>query len=128
MTTYHAAVWLDHNEARVFHVGAHDFDETTIASPKAHSMLHRRSGPGADSGQRAAEDQRYYHEVAAALVEAEAVLVLGPATAKLELIRHLHRHDPRLEAKIVGVETVDHPTDRQLAKFVRAYFKERQMR
>ena len=49
--------------------------------------------------------------------------MLGPSTAKLELIEHVHKHDPALEPKIVGVETVDHPTDRQLVAFVRRYFR-----
>jgi stalled ribosome rescue protein Dom34 len=124
MSYYHAAVWLDHNEAKIFHVGAEQFDETVIVAPKAHTQLHRRSGPGADSGHRAQEDPHYYHEVAKALADAERVLVVGPSTAKLELLRHVRKHDPAIEAKIVGVETVDHPSDRQLVAFIRNYFKE----
>jgi stalled ribosome rescue protein Dom34 len=123
MTHPHVAVWLDHNEARVFHVTKGSFDETTIASPTAHTQLHRRSGPGAESGHRETGDQRYYHEVAQALAEAEEILIVGPSTAKLELIRYLHQHARALEPKIVGVETVDHPTDRQLVAYVRQYFE-----
>ena len=124
MTTHHhhAAVWIDHNEARLFHATASTFDETVIESPKAHTQLHRKSG--SDDGQRATEDQKYYRAVAQALAEAEDVLILGPATAKLELIKYAHRHDPALGAKIIGVETVDHPTDRQLAAYIRRYFKD----
>ena len=121
-THHHAAVWLDHNEARVFHTTAVlTLDETLITSPKAHTQLHRKSGAG--DGHRATEDQHYYRQVAEALADATDVLVMGPSTAKLELIKYAHRHDPKLSAKIVGVETVDHPTDRQLAAHVRAYFK-----
>jgi hypothetical protein len=29
--------------------------------------------------------------------------------AKLELLRYLHRHAPEVEARILAVETVDHP-------------------
>jgi stalled ribosome rescue protein Dom34 len=126
-TSHHAAVWLDHNEARVFHTTAIlTLDETVIESPKAHTQLHRKSGGG--DGQRAAEDQHYYRQVAEALADATDVLVLGPATAKLELIKYAHKHDPKLAAKIVGVETVDHPTDRQLAAHVRKYFKDAEAR
>lgn len=127
MAYYHAAVWLDHNEAKIFHVAAESYDESTILAPKAHTQLHRKSGPGADSGHRAPEDQHYYHEVAKALDGAEAILVCGPSTAKLQLIRHVHKHDPKLEPKIVGVETVDHPSDRQLVAFIRDYFRQKEM-
>lgn len=123
MSHYHAAVWLDHNEAKVFHVGVETHDEEKIVSSKAHTQLHRKSGPGAESGHRAQEDQHYYHEVAKALSDAGAILVVGPSTAKLELIRHMHKHEPRIEQKVVGVETVDHPTDRQLVKYIRDYFR-----
>ncbi len=122
MSTYHAAVWLDHNEARIFHITKTTFDETTVHSDTAHTQLHRKSGP--DAGHRAKENQDYYHEVVQALSDAGEVLVLGPSTAKLELIKHAHRHDPKLEAKIIGVETVDHPTDGQLVAYMRKYFKE----
>jgi len=126
MSNHHAAVWLDHSEARIFHVTAGAFDEAVvhavIPSLKAHTQLHRRSG--SDDGHRAAENQPYYHAVAHALADADQVLVLGPSTAKLELVKHAHRRDPKLEAKIIGVETVDHPTDGQLAALVRRYFKE----
>ena len=123
MAYYHAAVWLDHNEPKVFHVGAESDDESTIVAPKAHTQLHRKSGPRAESGQRAPEDQHYCHEAARALDGAEAILVCGPSTAKLQLLHHVHEHDPKLEPRIVGVETVDHPSDRQLFAYIRDYFK-----
>ena len=122
MSPYHAAVWIDHNEARIFHVTKSTFDETTVHSEKGHTHLHRKAG--ADDGHGGKENQAYYHDVVQALSDAEAVLVLGPATAKLELIKHAHRHDPKLEEKIIGVETVDHPTDGQLVAYIRKYFKE----
>jgi hypothetical protein len=122
MPYHHVAVWLDHNEARVFHVTGETFEETTIASPTAHTQLHRRSGPGAESGHRAAGDPNFYRDVTAAMAGAVAILIVGPSTAKLELIRYMHKHAHALEAMIVGVETVDHPSDRQLAAYARQYF------
>lgn len=120
MSRHHVAVWLDHNEARIFHVTPETFDEATIASPGAHVQLHRRAGT--DDGHRAREIPRYYDEVALALRDADEVLVLGPATAKLELIKHVHARHPELVPRIVGIETVDHPTDRQIASYARCYF------
>jgi hypothetical protein len=29
-------------------------------------------------------------------------------------VKHLHRHDPALGDKVIGVETVDHPSDGQV--------------
>jgi hypothetical protein len=121
MSHRHVAVWLDHNEARIFHITPETFDEATIESPGAHVQLHRLSG--SDDGHRAREIPRYYQEVALALRDADKILVLGPATAKLELLKYVHAHQGDLVSRIVGVETVDHPTDRQIATYARRYFE-----
>jgi hypothetical protein len=44
------------------------------------------------------------------------------STAKLQFVRYLHAHAPAVEARIVGVETSDHPTDAQFAAVARRYF------
>ena len=122
MKTFHAAVWLDHSEARVFHIDKQGFDETVIVAENPHKKIHRKSGPGAVSGKRAVGDPAFYEEISKALAENEEILVLGPSTAKLELIKHVHKHHPALEHKVVGVETVDHPSDGQIVAYARRYF------
>jgi hypothetical protein len=57
------------------------------------------------------------------LADAGAVLITGPANAKTELVKHIHHHDPKLMNVIVGVKTVDHPSDAQLVAYARKYFK-----
>jgi len=42
--------------------------------------------------------------------------------AKGELVKHLGSHDPAWRQKIVGVETVDHPTDKEVVAHARKYF------
>ena len=63
-----------------------------------------------------------YHAIATALHGASEILVVGPAQAKLALIKHIHSHDKDLVDKILGVETVDHPTDGQVVAYARKYF------
>jgi hypothetical protein len=118
---YHAVIWIDHREARVFHFSAKDADKLVLQpSNPTHHIHHKTNTIG--SG-HAPEDQQYFHDVALAVADAGAVLVTGPANAKTELVKHIHRHDPRLMDIIVGVETVDHPSDAQLVDFARKYFK-----
>jgi stalled ribosome rescue protein Dom34 len=115
----HTAVWIDHHEARVFHFTDDGFDESTIRVPHAHVHRHPKGSEDAKTH----PDDRFFREVAQALVGAEEVLVLGPSTAKLQFLRYAHKHDPALDPKIVGVETVDHPTDPQIAAYAKRYFK-----
>jgi hypothetical protein len=48
---------------------------------------------------------------------------MGPGTAKLQLLRYLHEHEREIERRVVGIETVDHPSDRQLVAHVRRYYE-----
>ena len=63
---------------------------------------------------------RYYHEVIACIGDAEGILILGPGEAKAELQKHLESRE--LGRHIVGVETVDKMTERQIAARVREHF------
>ena len=62
----------------------------------------------------------YYDAVIAAMRDAESILIFGPGEAKGELQRRLKRNN--LAGRIVGIETVDKMTDRQIASKVREYF------
>jgi stalled ribosome rescue protein Dom34 len=120
MSHYHAVVWLDHSEAHVMHISPDDVEKSVIHPSKPHQHLHSKSGT-LGSG-RHAEDKGFYHAIVEALAGAQEVLVVGPAQAKLQLIKHIHAHDANMSDKIVGVETVDHPTDGQLVAYARKYF------
>ena len=114
------AVWIDHREARVMHVREHDLDESTVMVPQ---HVHRRHPKGVSGAKEHPDDAtHFFRKVTRTLVGSERILILGPSTAKLELIRYLHRHALAVEARVVGVETVDHPTDKQIAAYTKLYF------
>lgn len=116
----HAVVWIDQDEAKVFRFTAESVDASTFA--RHHSHIHRHPRPTVDR-EHPADAQHYYHEVARALEGTGDALIVGPAKAKLELFKHIQTHDRGLEARIVGIETVDHPTDGQLVAYARGYFE-----
>ncbi|MEI6734928.1 MAG: translational machinery protein [Comamonadaceae bacterium] len=120
MSHYHALVWIDHVEAHVMHISPDDVEKSLIQPNQQHHKLHSRVGTMGHG--RAPADQDYYHRVAQALAGATEILIVGPAQAKLELIKHIHSHDLALVSKVVGVETVDHPSDGQLVAYARKYF------
>ena len=67
--------------------------------------------------------KKYFREIADELFTAEEILLVGPSTAKMDFLRYIHTHDPVLEKNIIGVETVDHPTDGQIAAYALKYFR-----
>jgi len=120
MSITHAVVWLDHHEAHVLHFDDAAPENAKIRAHSKHKHLHSKAGT-VGSG-HTPEDQHYYHEVALALAGSAEILIVGPSGAKLALIKHLHKHDPAIADKIVGVESVDHPSDGQVVAYARHYF------
>jgi hypothetical protein len=53
-------------------------------------------------------------------IDHRQTIVVGPGEAKGELERRLHK---RLGSRVVGIETVDKMTPRQIAARVRGHFK-----
>jgi stalled ribosome rescue protein Dom34 len=116
MTVRHVAVWIDHKEAKIFHIEPEGFDVSKITAPH-----HHMTRPGEEQGHPRGAD-RFFHSVAEGLQDAEEVLVVGPSSAKLDFLRFVVKHEHALEPKILGLETLDHPTDGQIAAYVRHYF------
>jgi stalled ribosome rescue protein Dom34 len=118
---YHAVVWIDHREARVFHFNLTDIDRLVLHPHNPTQHLHHKAG--SISSGHAPEDQNFFHAVAKAIAGAKEVLITGPANAKAEFMKHIEHHDPALAKIVAGVETVDHPSDNALVAHARKYFK-----
>jgi stalled ribosome rescue protein Dom34 len=123
MTThhFHAVIWIDHREARIFHFSPTDVERLVVHPEHPTKHIHHKAN-SIGSG-HAAADHEYLHAVVAAVADAGAVLITGPANAKLELIKHIHQHEPLMMKAIFGIETVDHPSDGALVAYARKYFK-----
>lgn len=118
---YHVVVWIDHREAKVFQFNATDVDHTTVHSSHPHQHIHHKANAG-DSG-HAPVDKEFFKRVAEAIAQAGAILITGPANAKIELVAYIKATQPHLAARISGVETLDHPSDGALVALARTFFK-----
>ena len=93
----HSVVWLDHKEARIFNLHP-DVHEAHLHAP---SHQHHKHPTGAEGAKDHPDDaKRFFHEIARSLEPSEEILVVGPAKAKLELIRYLHKHAHALGTKV----------------------------
>jgi stalled ribosome rescue protein Dom34 len=116
------AVWLDGREAKIFHVDAEQLEKMTVLAP-THDVFHTHPPKGAEGTRDHRPGAvRYFHDIARALEGAGPVLIVGPSSAKLDFLRFLRLHAHDLEERVIGVETVDHPTDRQLVAYAKHYF------
>ncbi len=118
-------LWIDHTKAVIETIAGNTESMRQITS---HMEQHVRYS--APAQQDSAEDQRdrrftghlnkYYDEVVACIRDADSILILGPGEAKIELSARLENEG--LRGRIVGIETVDKMTDRQVAARVRRRF------
>ena len=120
MSLNHAVIWIDHQEAHVMFLSKDASEAEIIKSKLSHAHLHHKGG-AVGSG-RLALDAKYLHSVIQAVKESIEILILGPGSAKLELIKHAHHHDAKIAEKIVGIETVDHPSDKEILAYARKFF------
>lgn len=118
---YHAILWIDHHEARILEFNAEERDAADVVKPR-HPVKHLHTKAGSRSSWRAKEDAAYFDEIAKHLEGPGEVLVVGPANAKLAFVKYTGEKHKALSDRIVGVETVDHPTDGELVNFARSYF------
>ena len=120
MSFNYSVIWIDHQEANVIYLRCTESESEVIKTRSTHKNLHHKSGNV--SGAHAGPDEHYLHEVIQAVKESKEILIVGPGSAKLELMKHATKHDHVIAEKVVGIETVDHPSDGQLLAYAKKYF------
>jgi hypothetical protein len=128
-------LWIDHRKAVIVAV-TDKGEEIRLIISKVEKQPGRldgiRSKTPYESQLVRADDSRqrkltghlniYYDAVIACIRDAESILIFGPGEAKGELKKRLERN--KLSGRIVGFETIDRMTNRQIAAKVRQYFQE----
>jgi stalled ribosome rescue protein Dom34 len=120
-THFHAVVWIDHSQARIFHIGLTSEDEVTLHPHLQTKHLHHKAN-SIGSG-HASPDKEFLAQVTSALSDAGEVLIIGPAGAKTELAKYLREQHPAIGERIVAVEAADHPTDREIVAYAKRHFR-----
>jgi hypothetical protein len=128
-------LWMDRRKA-VIVVVSDKGEEIKLIVSKVEKQLRRSGGsplkgpyealqvPADDSHERELTGHLniYYDAIIACIRDAEAILIFGPGEAKGELQKRLASKE--LGGRIIGIETVDKMTDRQIAAKVRQRFPE----
>jgi DNA-binding MurR/RpiR family transcriptional regulator len=120
-THFHAVVWIDHSQARIFHIGLAGEDEVTLHPHLQTKHLHHKAN-SIGSG-HAAPDKAFLAQITSALSDAGEILIIGPAGAKTELAKYLREQHPTIGERVVAVEAADHPTDGEIVAYAKRHFK-----
>ena len=127
-------IWIDHKKAVIVFTSADQVTTKTLESEIGpHARYSGRAGdPTSDGpqdgrGEKKYEERygqqldRYYDEVVSQLGQPEALLILGPGEAKLQLKERLSR-SKALPESTVSIETTDKLTDSQIVVKVKEHF------
>ena len=120
-------VWIDHRKAVIVtllegveeisyiesDVGMHAKYSGTNQNLPAENQMDRRFNNHLN---------KYYDSVISLIKDADSILILGPGEAKIEFEKQLLNE--KLCDRVVGVETLDKVTERQLAALVREHFED----
>lgn len=117
----HAVVWLDSREARIFLITAEEVERHRIKADRPHRQVHHKANEIGSGHVR--DDRRYFEAILAELENADSWLIAGPGETKKDLEKYLHGHGEDLQRRLVGVETMDHPTDGELLAHARRLLK-----
>lgn len=112
MITFHAVVWLDHQEA---HIAFFDRDHATTQRIHSKSQ-HKHQGKSTDMS-------AYFADIAKAVKDCHEVLLTGPGLTRQQFKDWYVQHAAALSQIVVGSIASDHPTDAQLVAMARQYFK-----
>jgi stalled ribosome rescue protein Dom34 len=119
MAHFHAVVWIDHKQARVFHFNVEEADRTLIHDHVVRD-LHSRDKR---TGKRTEENKPFFEDVARTIADAGAILIVGPAQEKDFFAKFLAEKHPAIRTHVEGVEKADHPSDGELLEFARRTLK-----
>ncbi len=110
-------VFLDSAHANIFEIAGH-LDE---AAPLAPRQVKKHAG--ANNSPQDSDDTKFYKELCSDLKSDGRILLVGPGQAKTEFKHFLEKlSDKHTNDRVVGVETVDHPSDAQVIALGKKFF------
>ncbi|HEY4608539.1 MAG TPA: hypothetical protein VFE86_02370 [Ilumatobacteraceae bacterium] len=121
MAYRHCIVWIDHFRATVIRFSCDGSAEVDICSDREAAQLHRKSGPQGSG--HLGDDKEFFERVARELEAAPEILITGPGTAKVAFEHYLNDRYPKVDARVHGVQTLDHPSSGELLDYGRRRFK-----
>lgn len=109
-------VWIDRDHAKIFEISDERMERIVLHARTPDHHTHRL-----DADEK--ESPKFYEEVSQRLGDATKVLILGPGIARKHFHTFLEERHPDIAKKVIGSETVDHPTDHQIAAFATRFFR-----
>jgi len=113
MSFFHAVLLIDHHTAKVLQFDAEQVEIEKVFEKTVYTRQHNSE---------VRTEHEFFTEVCNALAGITEILVVGSHMAQADFRRNIEKHHTSVSKRVIGWETVDHPTDAQLVAFARRYF------
>lgn len=113
MTLFHAVVFIDHSHAQILQFDAEHVQAQKVKASSRHTKQH---------GGAVRSEHEFFAHVCDALDGIAEILATGPKTGLADFKHYAEKHRAQTAARIVGFETVDHPSENQLVALAPQYF------
>jgi len=110
-------IWVDREHAKLFQFSNEKMERKNLQARHQDHHTHPL-----DHLDQKKQENAFFSSITENLAEASRILILGPGVAKHHFQTYLLEHQPALAKRIVGCETVDHPTDPQIVAIARKFF------
>jgi stalled ribosome rescue protein Dom34 len=120
MSLYNAVVWLDEDQAFIFHFNNEESSELVIHSKRQRHRFHH----GKHAIRQSAEDRiSFFKAIVVAMSESRELVICGPDGAKFAFAEHLEKHQQTLSQSVIAIEKLSHADDQAILELARKYFK-----
>lgn len=123
VAAFHQLVWIDHRSAHIHGLQQGEMVELAAihAADQNRGHIHHKAGSMGPGHTSPAPD--FLRDVAVALEEAGAILIVGPADAKHALKDFMAAHAPRQDRRVIGVLPLDKGDPAELAALAKTMFR-----
>lgn len=113
MTTFHAALWIDHQSAQIVQFDPEHVEAHSVKASSRHSRTH---------GSSVRTEHEFFGHVCDALEGIAEVLALGPHTGLNDFQHYAKKHRPATAQHIVAYQTSEHLSENQIVALARKFF------
>ena len=127
-------IWLDKDKAHVVTLEKGNEQMNTVMSNMEHFNIHGGSGTRLKGGpQDVVQDSKllerekqqhkaYFKALTKHIVDANKIVLFGPAQTMKRYAQHLERYHPDLSNKVQAVHKADSMTDNQVVALIREFY------
>lgn len=127
-------IWLDKDKAHVVTLEHGNEHMETVFSNMEHFNIHGGSGTRLKGGpQDVVQDSKllerkkhqhkaYFKDLTNYILDADKIVIFGPAQTMSRYAQHLERYHPNLHNKVQAVHKSDSMTDNQVVALIREFY------